>query len=179
MRTSLPKRDRVSLQHTGLAFATTITRVFIPPKYVLISPKSMQTRLNNMPCETIISPFGHLPAFTIDSPFFATNIIPSLQFDDGDLVIMLGHEPKDWLIIHTKVFSAISAVFRVKSRSACQDNTELDIIKHPRTGKDVVVRTLALTIEDGTYMLHEGKVIEIKNSKMRPSTNKAKGRQHP
>lgn len=86
--------------------------------------------------------------------------LPRLQFEDGDLVIKLGHSPSDWLIIHSKVFAAVSPVFNDNYGIANEDWADLIKIKHPRTGNEVAVRVLALQIIDDTYVL-EGKVWQI------------------
>ncbi|GAB7333685.1 hypothetical protein MBLNU13_g05232t1 [Cladosporium sp. NU13] len=103
----------------------------------------------------ITSPFGSIAAaaFATDTPATATRKIPRLRFEQGDLVIKLGHEPSRWLIIHSKVFAAVSPVFRASTSEAWKETAQLDAIKHPRTGKDVEVRTLALKRVDDTYIL--------------------------
>ena len=109
----------------------------------------------------ITSPFGSLATTLLatDSPSpsssatTTTTTIPRLCFEHGDLVIKLDHEPSQWLIIHSKVFAAVSPVFRASTSEAWKETVQLDIIKHPRTGKDVEVRTLALKRVDDTYIL--------------------------
>lgn len=111
---------------------------------------------------SITSPFGSIAAaaFATDTPATTTRKIPRLRFEQGDLVIKLGHEPSRWLIIHSKVFAAVSPVFRASTSEAWKETAQLDAIEHPRTGKDVEVRILALKRVDDTYIL-EGKDVTL------------------
>ena len=86
-----------------------------------------------------------------------TERIPRLRFEHGDLVVKLDHEPRNWLIIHSKVFAAVSPVFKASTSEAWKATAQLDTIKHPVTGKDVEVWTLALKRVEDTYIL-DGKV---------------------
>jgi hypothetical protein len=83
--------------------------------------------------------------------------LPRLRFEHSDLVIKLDRNPMRWLIIHSKVFAAVSPVFRVSASGAWKEQAQLDTIKHPNTGEDVEVRTLALKRVQDAYIL-EGKV---------------------
>ena len=83
--------------------------------------------------------------------------LPRLRFEHGELVIKLDRNPMRWLIIHSKVFAAVSPVFRASASGAWKEQAQLDTIKHPNTGEDVEVRTLALKRVQDTYIL-EGKV---------------------
>lgn len=110
-----------------------------------------------MATNTIRSAVGNLPAATGNRAWFQSMPTPSLRFEDGDLVIKLGHDSKDWLIIHSAVFAAVSPVFAASSSARWEEHAKIDKIIHPGTKKEVAVRTLALAYVDGTYVL-EGKV---------------------
>ena len=85
--------------------------------------------------------------------------LPTLQFDDSDRVIKLGHKPECWLLVHAEVLRrtfpllapGISDTWNGTS-SAPED------IMHPRTKLTVPVRTKALKVVDGTFLL-EGKEV--------------------
>lgn len=83
--------------------------------------------------------------------------LPRLRFEHGDLVIKLDRNPMRWLIIHSKVFAAVSPVFRASASGAWKEQAQIDTIKHPNTGEDMEVRTLALKRVQDAYIL-EGKV---------------------
>jgi len=110
----------------------------------------------------VTSPFGSLATtvFATDSPTTTTKKIPRLRFEHGDLVIKLDREPSSWLITHSKVFAAVSPVFRASTSAAWKGTAQLDTIKHPSTGKEVEVRTLALKRVDDIYIL-EGKDVSL------------------
>lgn len=72
-------------------------------------------------------------------------------------MIKLGDVPSDWLIIHSEVFAAVSPVYKRSTGPAWAESNKLDLIKHPGTGEEVSVRTLAMKVVDDTYVL-EGKV---------------------
>lgn len=110
----------------------------------------------------LTSPFGSLAAaaFATENPAITTRKIPRLRFEHGDLVVKLGREPSGWLIIHSRVFAAVSPVFKASVGEAWKETAQLDTIKHPRTRKDVEVRTLALKRVDDTYIL-EGKDVSL------------------
>lgn len=83
--------------------------------------------------------------------------LPDLRFESGDLVIKLSANPKDWLLVHGEVIAANCPVIAAILSPAWADHANLDSIKHPTTGENVMVRTLALKQVEGTYFL-EGKV---------------------
>ena len=110
----------------------------------------------------INSLFGSLATTLLatDSPSTTTTTIPRLRFEHGDLVVKLDREPSKWLIIHSKVFAAVSPVFKASASEVWKGCAQLDTIKYPSTGKVVEVRTLALKRVDDTYIL-EGKDVSL------------------
>jgi hypothetical protein len=80
-----------------------------------------------------------------------------MQFEESDLLVKLGHDSYDWLIIHSGIFAAVPLVFRANGSVAWEGLERLDDSKHPMTLEDVAVRTLALRVVDDTFNL-EGKV---------------------
>ena len=84
--------------------------------------------------------------------------LPSLQFDYFDLVIKLGRKPEDWLLVHSEVLRRTCPLL-APGITATWDHTSSapEKIMHPRTGQSVQVRTKALKLVDGTFLL-EGKV---------------------
>lgn len=100
-------------------------------------------------------------------PFNAS--IPRLHFETGDLLIKLTWN--DTLIIHSEVFAAFSPIFRASISGDRATNFPTDIIRHPVTGNDVALRTLALKRVEGTLVL-EGRVRLPHDCKPRIKTNK-------
>lgn len=63
-----------------------------------------------------------------------------------------------WLLVHTAVVCNVSPVLRASVSDAWASSaTNVQTIIHPKTGEEVVFRTLTLNEVDGTYLL-EGKV---------------------
>ena len=89
--------------------------------------------------------------------------LPALRFESGDLVIKLTNDPRDWLLVHSEIVAASSPVLAASLSRAWAQYAHLDSIKHPSTGENVLVRTLALTQVEGTFFL-EGKVFTDSNS---------------
>jgi hypothetical protein len=83
--------------------------------------------------------------------------LPNPRFETGDLIIKLSNYPEDWLLLHSQVVSASSPVLATSLSSAWAKSAKLDKIKHPATGEERLVRSLALKQLDGTFFL-EGKV---------------------
>jgi len=76
-------------------------------------------------------------------------LLPRLRFEDGDLVVKIDRNPMRWLIIHSKVFAAVSPVFKADITSPWKGPA--DVIKHPRTGDHVEVLTLVNDKGDTTF----------------------------
>lgn len=106
------------------------------------------------------SPLGRLTELDTADAYQRLHNLPRLQFEDGDLVVQLGVEPRDWLVIHSKLFAAVSPVFGESWAIDWQEWASNPIVKHPRTGKGVAVRVLALTIIDDAFVL-EGKTVNL------------------
>ena len=83
--------------------------------------------------------------------------MPSLRFETADLVIKPSAHPNDWFFIHSAVAAASSPVLTASLSKAWTQSAQLDSVKHPATGEDVLVRTLALKQIEETFFL-EGKV---------------------
>ena len=83
--------------------------------------------------------------------------LPDLRFETGDLIIKLSNDREDWLLVHSAVVAASSPMLAASLSSAWAECAQLDTIKHPVTGEDRQVRSLALKRLEGTFFL-EGKV---------------------
>jgi hypothetical protein len=83
--------------------------------------------------------------------------LPSLQFETGDLIIKFSNHREEWLLVHSEVIAASSPMLAASLSSAWAQYAQLDTIKHPKTGEERLVRSLALKQVDGTFFL-EGKV---------------------
>ena len=84
--------------------------------------------------------------------------LPPLQYDHGDVLMKLGHEQSDWLVVHSKDLSESSPMLRAALSSRWAKIISIDKIEHPRTGEEVRVKTMALKYVDGAYFL-EGKEV--------------------
>ena len=85
-------------------------------------------------------------------------MLPNLQFDDSDLVIKLGREPETWLLVHAEVLRSTCSLLAPGISETWDDTSSApEKVEHPGTGAQVAVRTKALKLVDGTYVL-EGKV---------------------
>lgn len=84
--------------------------------------------------------------------------LPPLQYDHGDVLIKLGHEKSDWLVVHSKNLSDSSPNLRATLSSRWAATIGIEKIKHPRTGEEVSVKTMALKYAEGAYFL-EGKEV--------------------
>ena len=84
--------------------------------------------------------------------------LPPLQYDDGDVLIKLGHEQSDWLVVHSKNLSESSKSLKATLSSEWAATIGIDEIKHPSTGEEVRFKTMALKYVEGAYFL-EGKEI--------------------
>ncbi|KAM0721386.1 hypothetical protein Q7P37_002310 [Cladosporium fusiforme] len=113
---------------------------------------------NTPPNKLFASSHGKLTA--AEGEYAHDPTLPKLQFDDGDLLIKLGRDSIDWLLVHSAVVAAICPVLGVGSSLPWSESSKLEIITHPSTGKSVNVRTLALNIVEGTFLL-EGKTFDI------------------
>lgn len=84
--------------------------------------------------------------------------LPPLQYDHGDVLIKLGYEQSDWLVVHSKDLSESSPMLRAALSSRWAKIIGIDKIEHPRTGEEVRVKTTAVKYVDGAYFL-EGKEV--------------------
>jgi hypothetical protein len=106
----------------------------------------------------VACPLGRLSVQELGSSYL--HDLPRLQFDDGDLVIKLGHHASEWLIIHSKVFTAVSSRSPLFPVVWGMDPEEAaDTITHPNTGKRVAVRVLALKAVGDGFMLDGKNVV--------------------
>lgn len=121
--------------------------------------------IHNLASHITSSPTSHKPlsiplpiatmATSLESDRYA---LPPLQYDSGDVLIKLGHEQSDWLVVHSKNMSESSPMLRAAFSSRWAKTIGIDKIEHPRTGGDVGVKTMALKYVDGAYFL-EGKEV--------------------
>jgi hypothetical protein len=73
------------------------------------------------------------------------------------LIIKLSNYSEEWLLVHSEVVAASSPVLAASLSSAWAKSAKLDKIKHPATGEERLMRSLALKQLDGTFFL-QGKV---------------------
>jgi hypothetical protein len=90
--------------HLSHQQATTITSI----RTIHFHPPSKATTHDEMVYSVVACPLGRLSVQELSS-FSYLHDLPRLQFGDGDLVIKLGHHVSGWLIIHSKVFAAVSS----------------------------------------------------------------------
>jgi hypothetical protein len=83
--------------------------------------------------------------------------LPDLRFETGDLIIKLSNYREDWLLVHSEVVAASSPMLAASLSAAWAETAQRDTIKHPTTGEERLVRSLALKQVDGTFFL-EGRV---------------------
>ncbi|KAH9844743.1 hypothetical protein Tdes44962_MAKER07088 [Teratosphaeria destructans] len=76
------------------------------------------------------------------APSFTLAPLPKLQVEGGDVVIRMGKNPEEWLLIHSYV---IREAVPVLAPLLKPEWNEPDIVTHPRTGKEVEVLTIALS----------------------------------
>jgi hypothetical protein len=86
--------------------------------------------------------------------------LPLLQFNHGNVLIKLGHEESDWLVVHDQLLSKASPCFKACLRKAWKKTIGIDKVKHPRTRKDVKVKILALKCVEGAFFLEGKEFIE-------------------
>jgi hypothetical protein len=112
----------------------------------------------------VACPLGRLSVQELSS-FSYLHDLPRLQFGDGDLVIKLGHHVSGWLIIHSKVFAAVSSRSSLFPVVWGMDPEEAaDTITHLNTGKRVAVRVLAFkAVGDGFMLDGKNVVLETGN----------------
>jgi hypothetical protein len=123
---------------------------------------SKATTHDKMVYSVVACPLGRLSVQELSS-FSYLHDLPRLQFDDGDLVIKLGHHVSEWLIIHSKVFAAVSSRSPLFPVVWGMDPEEAaDTITHPDTGQRVVVRVLAIKAVGDGFML-DGKNVVLEN----------------
>jgi hypothetical protein len=86
-------------------------------------------------------------------------LLPTLQFDDSDLVIKLGHQPEYWLLVHAEVLRRTCPLLAPGISDTWNGiSSAPEDIMHPRTRQTLSVRTKALKIVDETFLL-EGKEV--------------------
>ena len=85
--------------------------------------------------------------------------LPALQYDRGDVLIKLGHEQNDWLVVHSKNLSESSKVLEAALSSRWATTIGSDKIEHPKTGEEVRVKTFALKYVDRAYFLEGREVL--------------------
>ena len=89
--------------------------------------------------------------------------LPPLQYDDGDVLIKLGHQQSDWLVVHNTKLSEASPKLEATLSGRWAETIGIDKIKHPRTGEDVEVKTMALKYVEGAYFLEGKEVLDDLN----------------
>jgi hypothetical protein len=146
--------------HLSHQQATTITSI----RTIHFHPPSKATTHDEMVYSVVACPLGRLSVQELSS-FSYLHDLPRLQFGDGDLVIKLGHHVSGWLIIHSKVFAAVSSRSSLFPVVWDMDPEEAaDTITHPNTGKRVAVRVLALkAVGDGFMLDGKNVVLETGN----------------
>ncbi|KAK3723741.1 hypothetical protein LTR37_001622 [Vermiconidia calcicola] len=87
------------------------------------------------------------------------NNLPTLRFNDGDVVIKLGESPNEWLLVHKSIIQAGMPLLAPTFKA---DWAKPDIVEHPTTGEQVEVHTVAIKYADQTYVL-EGKEVVLKD----------------
>jgi hypothetical protein len=118
-----------------------------------------QVNCNNLfaahPRLTINSDYGPL---TLRKADYSRDLeLPDLRFETGDLIIKLSNYREDWLLVHSEVIAVSSPMLAASLSAAWAETAQRDTIKHPTTGEERLVRSLALKQVDGTFFL-EGKV---------------------
>jgi hypothetical protein len=86
--------------------------------------------------------------------------LPSLQYTRGDVLIKLGHEASDWLVVHSASLSEASPKLKAALSARWEATIGIDRIQHPRTRESVNVKILALKFVEGTYFLEGKEVVE-------------------
>jgi hypothetical protein len=146
--------------HLSHQQATTITSI----RTIHFHPPSKATTHDEMVYSVVACPLGRLSVQELSS-FSYLHDLPRLQFGDGDLVIKLGHHVSGWLIIHSKVFAAVSSRSSLFPVVWGMDPEEAaDTITHLNTGKRVAVRVLAFkAVGDGFMLDGKNVVLETGN----------------
>ncbi|KAI7366176.1 hypothetical protein KC354_g4334 [Hortaea werneckii] len=83
--------------------------------------------------------------------------LPSLRFDDGDVVVKLGVEPDSHLLIHSEMIKLAMPTLAPMFKA---EWSTLETIVHPATGKEVKVFSLGMKSVDHTMLL-EGKDVDL------------------
>jgi len=86
--------------------------------------------------------------------------LPKLQYNRGNVLIKLGHEMHDWLVVHDHILSTASPVLDTVFSKKWEKTIGLDRVKHPRNGRNVTVKILALKYAEGAYFLEGKEVLE-------------------
>lgn len=77
-----------------------------------------------------------------------------MQFNDGDLIIKLGLNPEEWLVVHSAILREASPYFQASfSEQWEQGDSKPEMVFNPTIGKDVPMRCRALRFVEGTYLL--------------------------
>jgi len=78
--------------------------------------------------------------------------IPTLRFNDGDVIIKLSTSREDRLLVHTDVlrayFPMVAAVLKPE-----WSISEKKV--HPKTGHEITISTLTMRFVDGTFLLSD------------------------
>ena len=117
--------------------------------YTTSLPKPHQTLFLPLPIATM--------ATSTESDRYA---LPSLQYTRGDVLIKLGHEASDWLVVHSASLSEASPKLKAALSARWEATIGIDRSQHPRTGQSVNVKILALKFVEGTYFLEGKEVVE-------------------
>ena len=93
-------------------------------------------------------------------------MMPTLRFDDGDLLIMLGPSEEDWLLLHRNIVAAGMPLFATMLRwdTSRWDNwAKPRTITHPITGLPTQLFTLSTKCADETVVLGQGADLDAFN----------------
>ncbi|KAM0721387.1 hypothetical protein Q7P37_002311 [Cladosporium fusiforme] len=160
-------QNRISLNPTGPPFSPFLIQSPSSRMGTTSGPSASAAPSGASP-KVIPSAFGDLPVVRGSVSWSALGVekqsitytLPALQFQDGDFLVKLSEDPQHWLFLHGAVVAAASRVLGAGSSVEWAKCSKLDTITHPTTGKKVQVRTLALCVLEGTYLL-EGKTYSI------------------
>ena len=83
--------------------------------------------------------------------------LPNLRFNDGDVIVKLGKDPRGWLVLHKSIFQATMPVLGLAFGSDWEREQK---VTNAVAGIDLVVYNIGLKFVDETYLL-EGRVRTI------------------
>ncbi|KAK5112891.1 hypothetical protein LTR85_011118 [Meristemomyces frigidus] len=89
-----------------------------------------------------------------------SNGLRNLRYDDGDVVIKLGKTKEHLLLVHSDVLRQWMPTLAPSLKPEWSVYSSPELTKHPNTGSDVKVHTLALKYVDNTFLLEGQEVID-------------------